>query len=111
LPVDVSTQAGVYTTTRTVGGASGLLLWERHIARLSESLQLLAANSPKLFPLYRQDLDVKQLVQPSIRLGLAEALHRRQAGEEVALSAILCGRESTEADPVHNIHSPLLLGG
>lgn len=99
-------RAGVYTTTRTIGGASSVLLWERHLARLSESLQLQAAASAELYPFVRQDLDVKRLVQPSVRVGLAQALQQRRDAEEIAFTVLLCGNKSTEA--AHPVPGPLL---
>ncbi|CAM6092824.1 unnamed protein product [Calypogeia fissa] len=92
-----STAPGAYTTTRTVSGAASVLLWERHLARLAESLQLLSAASPHHYPSIRQDLDVKRLVQPSVRVGLAEAMQRRRAEEEIALTVLLCGNKLIEA--------------
>ncbi|CAI7867685.1 unnamed protein product, partial [Closterium sp. NIES-54] len=41
---------GAYTTTRTFGGGSHLLLWDFHVDRVTQSLLLLAEAHPELFP-------------------------------------------------------------
>ncbi|CAI5475361.1 unnamed protein product [Closterium sp. Yama58-4] len=41
---------GAYTTTRTFGNGSHLLLWDFHLDRVTRSLRLLAKAHPDLFP-------------------------------------------------------------
>ncbi|KAF3329927.1 Amino-transferase class IV [Carex littledalei] len=40
--------SGAYTTTRTHDGASCILFWDRHVRRLSESVQILSETRPDL---------------------------------------------------------------
>lgn len=96
--------SGAYTTTRTLDGASSLLLWERHMARLSESLSLLHQASPHLYPHLREGIDVKKLVLPSIAESLAKSIELRRAEEEINLTVLLCGSEKEQAQVLFPFH-------
>ncbi|KAG6554947.1 hypothetical protein Mapa_003531 [Marchantia paleacea] len=88
---------GAYTTTRTLDGASSLLLWDRHMARLSESLGLLHEASPHLYPHLREGIDFKRLVEPSIAESLAKSIELRRSEEEINLTVLLCGSEREQS--------------
>ncbi|KAL2622278.1 hypothetical protein R1flu_002483 [Riccia fluitans] len=89
-----TSKPGAYTTTRTLDGGSSLLLWERHMARLSESLQLLHTAHPHMYPHLGNAVQVKGLVEPSVEESLSKALNLRRPEEEVNLSILVCGSNS-----------------
>ncbi|XP_024540602.1 uncharacterized protein LOC9635860 isoform X1 [Selaginella moellendorffii] len=78
--------AGAYTTTRTVDGASCLLLWERHLARLAQSLHIMRKKAI-------DQRALTKLVNPSLYAGLEEALARRSDEEELVVTVLACNKD------------------
>ncbi|XP_024515125.1 uncharacterized protein LOC9653006 isoform X1 [Selaginella moellendorffii] len=77
---------GAYTTTRTVDGASCLLLWERHLARLAQSLHIMRKKAI-------DQRALTKLVNPSLYAGLEEALARRSDEEELVVTVLACNKD------------------
>ncbi|KAL3691784.1 hypothetical protein R1sor_005435 [Riccia sorocarpa] len=92
-----ASKPGAYTTTRTSDGGSTLLLWERHMARLYESLQLLHTAHPNMYPHLRDAAEVKRLVEPSVEESLARTLKLRRPEEEVNLSILVCSSNTKQS--------------
>lgn len=83
---------GVYTTTRSTNNASCLLLWDRHLARLSQSLKLLSIEMPQLFPNEPPGpFKLNDILQPSLKIGLQQSLQVRRDDEELIITAFVCG--------------------
>ncbi|KAK4366519.1 hypothetical protein RND71_014399 [Anisodus tanguticus] len=94
---------GAYTTTRTHNGGSLLLLWERHMTRLSNSLRILLNSNPQLlfnsevpFSLVSTkptmlDSLVQSLVNDSMRKVMPIVLKQRTSGEELAITCLVSG--------------------
>ncbi|KAI5078490.1 hypothetical protein GOP47_0006735 [Adiantum capillus-veneris] len=98
LPFLRSQPPGAYTTTRSTNNASNILLWERHMERLAQSVQLLSKEMPHLFPNSPEKSPcfvehVKSLVQPSLRVGLQKALELRNEGGELLIMAYITGEK------------------
>lgn len=95
-----STRPGAYTTCRTGGEGSCILLWERHLLRLAQSLSLLAQAKPHLYPVKPRpgstwDDVIRPLVQSSLEAGLPKALEGRKDGEELSITTLVCGGSSS----------------
>uniref|UniRef100_A0A1D1ZAU4 Capsid assembly protein U30 n=1 Tax=Anthurium amnicola TaxID=1678845 RepID=A0A1D1ZAU4_9ARAE len=96
---------GAYTTTRTHGGASAVLFWERHLRRLAASARILAearADAPFVSRFLDPPSRLRQLVDDSVRVGLRGAMNARApeggfGGEELAITALLSGWGEEEA--------------
>lgn len=91
-----STHPGAYTTCRTGGEGSCILLWERHLLRLAQSLSILAEAKPQLYPVKPRpgstwDDAIRPLVQSSLEAGLPKALEGRKVGEELSITTLVCG--------------------
>ncbi|WOL16592.1 hypothetical protein Cni_G25379 [Canna indica] len=94
---------GAYTTTRTHGGASIVLFWERHLRRLVQSARILAESCPSIFlpvesvptALSPALIDsLPDLVDDSLRFGLGLALSERNRTRndgELAITALVRG--------------------
>ncbi|WRX12881.1 Aminotransferase class IV - like 2, partial [Theobroma cacao] len=99
---------GAYTTTRTHENGSTLLFWERHITRLANSARILLNSKPELifkptkkYPLFFSPLSItssmkwesriRSLVNNSMNQVLPIALKERSDGEELAVTALVCG--------------------
>ncbi|XP_057865238.1 uncharacterized protein LOC131072946 isoform X2 [Cryptomeria japonica] len=97
----ISTNTGAYTTTRTGGQGSCVLLWERHLIRLSQSLKLLAEAKPQLYPALPffvptwYDDEIRPLVQLSLEAGLRKALQTTKNDEEMTITALVCGSSAS----------------
>ncbi|URD78152.1 Aminotransferase class IV [Musa troglodytarum] len=102
---------GAYTTTRTHGGASLVLFWDRHLRRLAHSARILARSHPGLFLLPLGSAaggggdatalidSIENLVHESLLVGLRLALRDRdRAGsdDELAITALVRGRHETD---------------
>ncbi|KAJ8511430.1 hypothetical protein OPV22_001864 [Ensete ventricosum] len=101
---------GAYTTTRTHGGASLVLFWDRHLRRLAHSARILARSHPSLFLLpfgstaaggdSKALIDsVENLVHESLLVGLRLALRERDrvgSYDELAITALVRGRRETD---------------
>ncbi|XP_065028789.1 uncharacterized protein LOC103972256 isoform X2 [Musa acuminata AAA Group] len=102
---------GAYTTTRTHGGASLVLFWDRHLRRLAHSARILARSHPSLFLLPLGSAaasggdstalidSIENLVHESLLFGLRLALRERdRAGsdDELAITALVRGRRETD---------------
>eukprot|EP00250_Pteridium_aquilinum_P020136 c24718_g1_i1 orf=714-1736(-) len=99
--------SGAYTTTRSTNNASQLLLWERHLERLSQSVKLLSEQTPSLFPNdpakfpYFDDY-LKSMVQPSLCIGLQKALEVRNDDEELMVMAFITGATHNVEENTHS---------
>lgn len=96
---------GAYTTTRTHNIASCLLFWERHMKRLTESIQILSNVAPELLlksnksaallpssatlPVWQPI--VQMLVNHSLCKVLPIALNERIGCEEMAITTLVSG--------------------
>ncbi|GAU23721.1 hypothetical protein TSUD_46510 [Trifolium subterraneum] len=96
---------GAYTTSRTHNNASCLLFWERHMKRLSESVQILSNLAPQLlfksnnatsllplipnFPVRQPALH--KLVDDSLGKVLPIALKERVDSVELAITTLVSG--------------------
>ncbi|XP_058766910.1 uncharacterized protein LOC131640526 [Vicia villosa] len=96
---------GAYTTTRTHDNASCLMFWERHIKRLSESIQILSNSAPQLlfksdnaaslqplspnFAVWKHALKI--LVNDSLEKVLPIALKERVDSEELIVNTLVTG--------------------
>ncbi|XP_057424838.1 uncharacterized protein LOC130718300 isoform X2 [Lotus japonicus] len=101
----LETHTGAYTTTRTHNIASCLLFWERHMKRLTESLQILSNVAPELLlksnksaallpssatlPVWQPI--VQMLVNHSLCKVLPIALNERIGCEEMAITTLVSG--------------------
>ncbi|CAJ1977215.1 unnamed protein product [Sphenostylis stenocarpa] len=101
----LETHPGAYTTSRTHNNASWLLFWERHMKRLSESIQVLSNFAPQLLfksnnsavlsrssatlPIWQPT--VQMLVDDSICKVLPIALKERNDCEELAITTLVSG--------------------
>lgn len=106
-PVKVFLEAhpGAYTTSRTHNNASCLLFWERHVKRLSESIQILSNLAPQLLfkpndsaillptsaTLSLRQLTLQMLVNDSMHKVLPIALKERIDSEELAITTLVSG--------------------
>ncbi|GAB4854902.1 hypothetical protein Ancab_023489 [Ancistrocladus abbreviatus] len=94
---------GAYTTTRTHNSASCILFWERHLRRLSNSLRILLHSNPQLvfgstipqkssfsMPMDLESMTLRR-VNDSVRKMLPFAFKGRNAGEELAITALIGG--------------------
>ncbi|KAG9154444.1 hypothetical protein Leryth_026742 [Lithospermum erythrorhizon] len=99
---------GAYTTTRTINNVSQLLFWDRHLRRLCNSARILLNVKPQfMFPssidsipftkkfemLDIFDEVVCSLVNDSMSRALPVVLEEKGSGsgEELALTALVCG--------------------
>ncbi|XWS75099.1 hypothetical protein CRYUN_Cryun01aG0055800 [Craigia yunnanensis] len=99
---------GAYTTTRTHENGSTLLFWERHLKRLANSARILLTSKPELIfkptkknllffsPLsitssLKWESMIRSLVNNSMNQVLPIALKERSDGEELAVTALVCG--------------------
>ncbi|KAI5648788.1 hypothetical protein M9H77_34793 [Catharanthus roseus] len=102
----LQSHSGAYTTTRTLDNGSQLLLWERHLTRLCDSVQVLINSKPEyLFGskkfMFRLDmLSVKSsmwdslvriLVNDSMKKALPVVLEGRKYEEEIAVTTLVSG--------------------
>ncbi|XP_050892672.1 uncharacterized protein LOC127098192 isoform X2 [Lathyrus oleraceus] len=115
---------GAYTTSRTHDNASYLMFWERHIKRLSQSIQILSNSAPQLLfkshnaaslqPLLSNlpvwQLALKRLVNDSLEKVLPIALKERVGSEELIVNTLVTGNseelnvsESTSEDNMSKI--------
>ncbi|KAG0628778.1 hypothetical protein M758_1G052300 [Ceratodon purpureus] len=80
---------GAYTTTRTGNEGEYLLLWTRHLRRLSQSMEVLASAMPDRFPHPPSTFSgLQNLVKPSLQAGLQRALPLRRSGEELNVTIL-----------------------
>ncbi|XP_024520974.1 uncharacterized protein LOC9639494 isoform X1 [Selaginella moellendorffii] len=91
--------SGAFTVTRTADRGARLLLWERHLARLAQSLRLLRTGTFSPSP---SSHSLPELLNPSLRAGLGEALKRRSEKEELAVTVHL--RHSDERSLDVSVH-------
>ncbi|MCL7034315.1 hypothetical protein MKW94_016621 [Papaver nudicaule] len=102
---------GAYTTSRTHSTASCVLFWERHLRRLVESARILAETKPEyLFGTENAGISpysmspsswhsvVWPMVNRSLRNVLPVALEGRNAGEELAITALVSGNVSSREE-------------
>ncbi|XP_022764568.1 uncharacterized protein LOC111309833 isoform X2 [Durio zibethinus] len=99
---------GAYTTTRTHENGTTLLFWERHLKRLANSTTILLNSKPehifkptKKNPLFSSPLSItsslkwesriRSLVYNSMNQVLPIALKERSDGQELAITALVCG--------------------
>ncbi|KAK7343590.1 hypothetical protein VNO77_12442 [Canavalia gladiata] len=103
--VFLETHPGAYTTSRTHNNALCLLFWERHMKRLSESIQVLSSLAPQLLfksnnsairlpssatlPVWQPT--VEMLVNDSMCKVLPIALKERNDCEELAITILASG--------------------
>ncbi|GMH13333.1 hypothetical protein Nepgr_015174 [Nepenthes gracilis] len=99
----LQTQPGAYTTTRTHNNASCLLFWERHLRRLSNSVQILLHLNPRFLfgPRVSRNLKldipmslesmIRHRVCDSMREALPITLKERNEGKELAITALIGG--------------------
>ncbi|CAJ1970993.1 unnamed protein product [Sphenostylis stenocarpa] len=101
----LETHPGAYTTSHTHNNASWLLFWERHMKRLSESIQVLSNFAPQLLfksnnsavlsrslatlPIWQPT--VQMLVDDSICKVLPIALKERNDCEELGITTLVSG--------------------
>lgn len=86
-----SSPSGAYTTTRTGENGERLLLWNRHLERLAQSMEVLTVAMPDRFPpSLRSVSGLRDLVKPSVQAGLQRALALRSAGEELSITILVC---------------------
>ncbi|MED6198900.1 hypothetical protein PIB30_070942 [Stylosanthes scabra] len=101
----LESQPGAYTTSRTHNNASCLLFWERHMKRLSESIQILSNLAPQhLFksnssaialplsttlPIWQPTL--QKLVDDSMRKVMPIAMKERVDCQELAVTTLVSG--------------------
>ncbi|KAL5195058.1 hypothetical protein HKD37_20G056998 [Glycine soja] len=101
----LETHPGAYTTSRTHNNASWLLFWERHMKRLSQSIQILSNLAPELLfksnnsaillpssatlPIWQPT--VQMLVNDSVCKVLPIALKERNDCEELAITTLVSG--------------------
>ena len=68
-----SNPQGAYTTTRTGDDGAQLLVWERHMKRLAQSMEVLAMAMPGRFPDPPSSFDcLLELVEPSLKVRNSE---------------------------------------
>ncbi|KAJ7555870.1 hypothetical protein O6H91_05G058100 [Diphasiastrum complanatum] len=95
---------GAYTTTRTMDQASCLLLWERHMARLFQSMRLVAKEMPALYPKEIQhssanwETGIKYKLQSSLQVGLVRSLELKNMNDELVISVLASGN-TDNAEP------------
>ncbi|XP_027365955.1 uncharacterized protein LOC113872529 isoform X2 [Abrus precatorius] len=103
--VFLETHPGAYTTSRTHNNALCLLFWQRHMRRLTESIQILSNLAPQLLfksnnsaislpssatlPVWHPT--VKMLVNDSMCKVLPTALKERSDCEELAITTLVSG--------------------
>ncbi|KAK7265531.1 hypothetical protein RJT34_33151 [Clitoria ternatea] len=103
--VFLETHPGAYTTSRTHNNASCLLFWERHMKRLSESIQILLNLAPRLLfksnnsailqpssatlPIWQPT--IQMLVNDSMCKVLPVALKERTDCNELAITTLVSG--------------------
>lgn len=128
-PTPVSTlleaNPGAYTTTRTHNNGSEVLFWERHLSRLTNSVNILLDSKPEFFFRPKRNMAeydkflgkstmwdslVRALVNDSMRKALPRALEMRKCGEEIAITALVSGNldklgriESADEDTILKI--------
>lgn len=84
-----SSTHGAYTTTRTCNDGAQVLLWERHIRRLFQSMEVLASAMSDRFPHPLGSFNgLHDLVNPSLQAGLHRALTLRRSGEEINITVL-----------------------
>ncbi|XVF83311.1 hypothetical protein PTKIN_Ptkin16aG0476600 [Pterospermum kingtungense] len=99
---------GAYTTTRTHENGSTLLFWEKHLKRLANSTRILLNSKPELIfkpteknplffsplsitPSFKWESTIRWMVNDSMNQVLPIALKERPYGEELAVTALVCG--------------------
>ncbi|KMS95531.1 hypothetical protein BVRB_007380 isoform A [Beta vulgaris subsp. vulgaris] len=99
----LQTHPGAYTTTRTHNNGELLLFYDRHLKRLSTSLQILLISNPHLvfgpqfstfcgFPSsVNWNAYVHRRVNDVMKIALPVADKERSSGEELAISALIGG--------------------
>uniref|UniRef100_A0A803LZ99 Uncharacterized protein n=1 Tax=Chenopodium quinoa TaxID=63459 RepID=A0A803LZ99_CHEQI len=92
-----------YTTTRTHNNGEILLFWDRHLKRLSNSLQFLLKSNPRLVfgaqfsgsSLFSSSVNWDSLilrrVNDAMTVSLPVAIKERGTGEELAISTLVGG--------------------
>uniref|UniRef100_A0A803MEL6 Uncharacterized protein n=1 Tax=Chenopodium quinoa TaxID=63459 RepID=A0A803MEL6_CHEQI len=92
-----------YTTTRTHNNGELLLFWDRHLKRLSNSIQFLFKSNPRLVfgaqfsgsSLFSSSVNWDSLilrrVNDAMRVSLPVAIKERGKGEELAISTLVGG--------------------
>ncbi|XP_021744361.1 uncharacterized protein LOC110710378 [Chenopodium quinoa] len=99
----LATHPGAYTTTRTHNNGEILLFWDRHLKRLSNSLQFLLKSNPRLVfgaqfsgsSLFSSSVNWDSLilrrVNDAMTVSLPVAIKERGTGEELAISTLVGG--------------------
>ncbi|XP_010534437.1 PREDICTED: uncharacterized protein LOC104809986 [Tarenaya hassleriana] len=99
----LQSHSGAYTTTRTINNGKSLLLWERHLSRLSGSIRILLNSKPEFlfgpghlpFPIIQPvpELSISSLVNGSMSNALKFVQHERgrNDGEEIAVTVLVSG--------------------
>ncbi|XP_021715789.1 uncharacterized protein LOC110683703 isoform X2 [Chenopodium quinoa] len=99
----LETHSGAYTTTRTHNNGELLLFWDRHLKRLSNSIQFLFKSNPRLVfgaqfsgsSLFSSSVNWDSLilrrVNDAMRVSLPVAIKERGKGEELAISTLVGG--------------------
>ncbi|XP_021859738.1 uncharacterized protein [Spinacia oleracea] len=99
----LETNPGAYTTTRTHNNGEFILFWDRHIKRLSNSLQFLLKSSPQLVfgPRFsgsssfsssmNWECSIRRRVNDAMGNALPVAIKERSYGEELAISMLVGG--------------------
>ncbi|KAL9226979.1 hypothetical protein vseg_002731 [Gypsophila vaccaria] len=99
----LSTHPGAYTTTRTHNNGETLIFYNRHLDRLSNSLQFLFNSNPRLVfgpkftppwprpPSFDCDSMIRRRITASMRVALQAAVSFRSLGEELSVSALIGG--------------------
>ena len=99
--------ADVYATTRTTNNTSCLLLWERHLERLAQSIRLKSETVPDMFPQNQIktpqfDKYLKSIIEPSMSKGLQRAFEIRTAMDEFTVTTLITGLATDLATNTHN---------
>ena len=99
--------ADVYATTRTTNNTSCLLLWERHLERLAQSIRLKSETVPDMFPRNQIktpqfDKYLKSIIEPSLSKGLQRALEIRTSMDELTVMTFITGLTTDLATNTRN---------
>ncbi|KAL2896393.1 putative branched-chain-amino-acid aminotransferase [Bienertia sinuspersici] len=100
----LETHSGAYTTTRTHNNGELLLFWDRHLKRLSNSLQILLNSNPHLLFGHQYsgfsslsssmnwDSFIRRRVNGAMRNALSFAIEGRNSSEELSISTLVGGK-------------------
>ncbi|XP_057522670.1 uncharacterized protein LOC130802676 isoform X1 [Amaranthus tricolor] len=99
----LQTHSGAYTTTRTHNNGELLLFWDRHLKRLSNSLQFLLISNPRLVfgPHFsgsssfssslNWDSFIRRRVNDSMAIAMPLAIEGMNSGQELSISTLIAG--------------------